>query len=50
MIICNQISLLSLESVAVVLVSLAVLCVAVAKLVLENWMARKQDKEESLMP
>lgn len=37
------------ESVAVAQVSQAVLCVAAARHVLENWMAKKQGKEESLM-
>lgn len=45
----DKATLFAAESVAVAQVSQAVLCVAAARRVLENWMARKQGKEESLM-
>lgn len=45
----DKATLFAAESVAVAQVSRAALYVAAARRVLENWMARKQGKEESLM-
>lgn len=44
----DKATLFDAESVAVAQVSQAVLYVAAARHVLENWMARTQGKEESL--
>lgn len=45
----DKATLFAAESVAVAQVSRAALYVAAARRVLENWMARRQGKEESLM-
>lgn len=45
----DEATLFAAEFVAVAQVSRAVLYVAAARRVLENWMARKQGNEESLM-
>lgn len=45
----DRATLFDAESVAVAQVSRAALYVAAARHVLENWMARRQGKEESLM-
>lgn len=45
----DKVTLFAAESVAVAQVSRAALFVAAARRVLENWMARRQGKEESLM-